>query len=141
MNPNKLSEIKVAKNNTIDLHLVDAPIKNVLIIGNTINLFGMFDENGNIEYGDFDVLTNTYNSYNRSRLKWIRTRALEGAKFTVIGEQEEKEYYELLFNKHIKNCFDISVNWKFMETKEPADYIKKLEYIQKKNSRVITEFK
>lgn len=131
----KLSEIKVAKNNTIDLHLEDAPIKNVLIIGNTINLFGMFDENGNIEYGDFDVLTNTYNSYNRSRLKWIRTRALEGTKFTVIGEQEEKEYYELLFNKHIKNCFDISVNWKFMETKEPADYIKKLEYIQKKNMK------
>lgn len=60
----KLSEIKVAKNNTIDLHLEDTPIKNVLIIGNTINLFGMFDENGNIEYGDFDVLTNTYNSYN-----------------------------------------------------------------------------
>ena len=141
MNPNKLSEIKVAKNNTIDLHLEDALIKNVLIIGNTINLFGMFDENGrHLDCLLEDSLSIDVN-YNWPRLEWLYKRALEGTKFTVIGKQEEKEYYELLFNKHIKNCFDISVNWKFMETKEPADYIKKLEYIQKKNSRVITEFK
>ena len=120
------SKIKVVKNNTIDLHLEDAPIKNIMIVGNTINLFGMFDEDGG-------VICYNMKYYDCTRFKWIRARALEDAKFTVIGKKEEKEYYELLFNKHIKTSFNISVNWEFMETKDQTDYIKKLEYIQKKN--------
>lgn len=105
---NDLSNIKVSVNNTLILPLENKKINSLLIFGNTINFFGRLDNNGNLAL-------NEMNDNDRNHFFWLLDRCQQKTKIYIIGEVEEKEYYERLFRNIYKN-FRLKVYYKFLET-------------------------
>ncbi|MDY4144779.1 MAG: hypothetical protein SOY54_00955 [Bacilli bacterium] len=64
------------------------------------------------------------NENDRYHYMWLLKRCKEKTNIYIIGESEEYEYYTNLFNYF--GSLGIKVNCKFMTTKEPKDYLKKL---------------
>ena len=114
----EISDIKLRVNHNVNFNLEDTKIKNLLIIGNTINFFGFFN--------DSRINMMSMNKNDRYHYMWLLKRCKEKTNIYIIGESEECEYYTNLFNYF--GSLGIRVNWKFMETKEPKDY---LEYLKK----------
>ena len=112
----EISDIKLRVNHNVNFNLEDTKIKNLLIIGNTINFFGFFN--------DSRINMMSMNKNDRYHYMWLLKRCKEKTNIYIIGESEECEYYTNLFNYF--ESLGIRVNWKFMETKEPKDYIEKL---------------
>ena len=114
----EISDIKLRVNHNVNFNLEDVKIKNLLIIGNTINFFGFFND------GRINMMS--MNKNDRYHYMWLLKRCKEKTNIYIIGESEEREYYTNIFNYF--GSLGIRVNWKFMETKEPKDY---LEYLGK----------
>ena len=112
----EISDIKLRVNHNVNFNLEDAKIKNLLIIGNTINFFGFFND------GRINMMS--MNKNDRYHYMWLLKRCKEKTNIYIIGESEECEYYTNIFNYF--GSLGIRVNWKFMETKEPKDYLEKL---------------
>ena len=115
------SVIKLRVNHDVNFNLEDVKIKNLLIIGNTINFFGFFNN------GDIDCMA--MNKNDRDHYKWLLKRCVEKTNIYIIGGSEEREYYTNVFN-YFWNFLELKVNWKFMETKEPKDYLEKLSLLK-----------
>ena len=116
----EISDIKLRVNHNVNFNLEDVKIKNLLIIGNTINFFGFFD-NGRINMMSM-------NENDRYHYMWLLKRCKEKTNIYIIGESEEYEYYTNLFNYF--GSLGIKVNCKFMKTKEPKDYLEKLSLLK-----------
>lgn len=116
----ELSEIKLRVNHNVNFNFEDIKIKNLLIIGNTINFFGFFND------GRIDMMS--MNKNDRYHYMWLLKRCKEKTNIYIIAESEECEYYTNLFNYF--GSLGIKVNWKFMETKEPKDYLEKLSLLK-----------
>ena len=114
------SHIKLRVNHNVNFNLEDTQIKNLLIIGNTINFFGFFN-NGRINMMSM-------NKNDRYHYMWLLKRCKEKTNIYIIGESEECEYYTNIFNYF--GSLGIRVNWKFMETKKPKDYLEKLSLLK-----------
>ena len=112
----EISDIKLRVNHNVNFNLEDVKIKNLLIIGNTINFFGFFND------GRINMMS--MNKNDRYHYMWLLKRCKEKTNIYIIGESEECEYYINIFNYF--GSLGIRVNWKFMETKEPKDYLEKL---------------
>lgn len=112
----EISDIKLRVNHNVNFNLEDTKIKNLLIIGNTINFFGFFND------GRINMMS--MNKNDRYHYMWLLKRCKEKTNIYIIGESEECEYYTNLFNYF--GSLGIRINWKFMETKEPKDYLEKL---------------
>ena len=112
----EISDIKLRVNHNVNFNLEDTKIKNLLIIGNTINFFGFFND------GRINMMS--MNKNDRYHYMWLLKRCKEKTNIYIIGESEECEYYTNLFNYF--GSLGIRVNWKFMETKKPKDYLEKL---------------
>lgn len=115
-----LSDIKLSVGNNLKLNLEDKKIDKLLIAGNTVNFFGFLNN------GELDDIS--LNEEDRNRYFWLLKRALEKTEIYVIGEIEEKEYYVELFNHFGQH--GIRVNWKYIETFEPNDYLKIIDKIK-----------
>lgn len=115
-----LSDIKLSVGNNLKLNLEDKKIDKLLIAGNTVNFFGFLNN------GELDDIS--LNEEDRNRYFWLLKRALEKTEIYVIGEVEEKEYYIELFNHFGQH--GIRVNWKYIETFEPNDYLKIIDKIK-----------
>lgn len=115
-----ISDIKLRVNHNVNFNLEDVKIKNLLIIGNTINFFGFFND------GRINMMS--MNKNDRYHYMWLLKRCKEKTNIYTIGESEECEYYTNLFNYF--GSLGIRVNWKFMETKKPKDYIEKLSLLK-----------
>ena len=111
------SVIKLRVNHDVNFNLEDVKIKNLLIIGNTINFFGFYND------GRIDCMA--MNKNDRDHYAWLLKRCVEKTNIYIIGGSEEREYYTNVFN-YFWNFLELKVNWKFMETKEPKDYLEKL---------------
>ena len=105
---NDLSGIKVSVNNTLILPLDNKKANSLLIFGNTINFFGRLDNDGN-------PALNEMNDNDRNHFFWLAQRLQQKTKVYIIGEVEEKEYYERLF-KMFYDKFRLKVYYKFLET-------------------------
>ena len=105
---NDLSSIKVSVNNSLILPLENKKANSLLIFGNTINFFGRLDNDGNLAL-------NEMNNNDRNHFFWLVKRLQQKTKVYIIGEAEEKEYYERLF-KTLYNKFKLKVYYKFLET-------------------------
>ena len=105
---NDLSSIKVSVNNSLILPLENKKANSLLIFGNTINFFGRLDNDGNLAL-------NEMNNNDRNHFFWLVQRLQQKTKVYIIGEVEEKEYYERLF-KTLYNKFKLKVYYKFLET-------------------------
>jgi len=116
----EISDIKLRVNHNVNFNLEDEKIKNLLIIGNTINFFGFFN--------DDRINMMSMNKNDRYHYMWLLKRCKEKTNIYIIGESEEKEYYINLFN--YIGSLGIKVNCKFMETKEPKDYLEKLSLLK-----------
>lgn len=116
----EISDIKLRVNHNVNFNLEDEKINNLLIIGNTINFFGFFN------VGRINMMF--MNKNDRYHYMWLLKRCKEKTNIYIIGESEEKEYYINLFN--YIGSLGIKVNWKFMETKEPKDYLEKLSLLE-----------
>ena len=116
----EISNIKLRVNHNVNFNLEDAKIKNLLIISNTINFFGFFND------GRINMMS--MNKNDRYHYMWLLKRCKEKTNIYIIGESEECEYYTNLFNYF--GSLGIRVNWKFMETKEPKDYLEKLSLLK-----------
>lgn len=116
----EISDIKLRVNHNVNFNLEDTKIKNLLIIGNTINFFGFFND------GRINMMS--MNKNDRYHYMWLLKRCKEKTNIYIIGESEECEYYTNLFNYF--GSLGIRVNWKFMETKEPKDYLEKLSLLK-----------
>ena len=116
----EISDIKLRVNHDVNFNLEDVKIKNLLIIGNTINFFGFFNDNR--------IHMMAMNKNDRDHYKWLLKRCVEKTNIYIIGGSEECEYYTNAFNYF--GSLDIKVNWKFMETKEPKDYLEKLSSLK-----------
>ena len=116
----EISDIKLRVNHNVNFNLEDVKIKNLLIIGNTINFFGFFNA------GRINMMS--MNKNDRYHYMWLLKRCKEKTNIYIIGESEECEYYTNLFNYF--GSLGIKVNWKFMETKEPKDYLEKLSLLK-----------
>lgn len=112
----EISYIKLRVNHNVNFNLEDTKIKYLLIIGNTINFFGFFND------GRINMMS--MNKNDRYHYMWLLKRCKEKTNIYIIGESEECEYYTNLFNYF--GSLGIRVNWKFMETKKPKDYLEKL---------------
>jgi len=110
-----VEDIKLKINHKVRFNFEDKKIKNLLIFGNTIRFFGFFDK---------DINMMSMQDNDRTHLFWLLKRAKEGTKIYIIGEQEEIDYYQNLFNwisRHAIKC-----NVKYLKTIKPIDYINKL---------------
>ena len=116
----EISDIKLRVNHSVNFNFEDEKIKNLLIIGNTINFFGFFNT------GRINMMS--MNKNDRYHYMWLLKRCKEKTNIYIIGESEECEYYTNLFNYF--GSLGIKVNWKFMETKEPKDYLEKLSLLK-----------
>ena len=116
----EISDIKLRVNHNVNFNLEDTKIKNLLIIGNTINFFGFFNA------GRINMMS--MNKNDRYHYMWLLKRCKEKTNIYIIGESEECEYYTNLFNYF--GSLGIRVNWKFMETKKPKDYLEKLSLLK-----------
>lgn len=116
----EISDIKLRVNHNVNFNLEDVKIKNLLIIGNTINFFGFFN--------DSRINMMSMNKNDRYHYMWLLKRCKEKTNIYIIGESEECEYYTNIFNYF--GSLGIRVNWKFMETKEPKDYLEKLSLLK-----------
>ena len=116
----EISDIKLRVNHNVNFNLEDVKIKNLLIIGNTINFFGFFND------GRINMMS--MNKNDRYHYMWLLKRCKEKTNIYIIGESEECEYYTNVFNYF--GSLGIKVNWKFMETKEPKDYLEKLSSLK-----------
>ena len=116
----EISDIKLRVNHNVNFNLEDVKIKNLLIIGNTINFFGFFN--------DDRINMMSMNKNDRYHYMWLLKRCKEKTNIYIIGESEECEYYTNLFNYF--GSLGIKVNCKFMETKEPKDYLEKLSLLK-----------
>ena len=116
----EISDIKLRVNHNVNFNLEDTKIKNLLIIGNTINFFGFFND------GRINMMS--MNKNDRYHYMWLLKRCKEKTNIYIIGESEECEYYTNLFNYF--GSLGIRVNWKFMETKEPKDYLEKISLLK-----------
>ena len=116
----KISDIKLRVNHNVNFNLEDTKIKNLLIIGNTINFFGFFND------GRINMMS--MNKNDRYHYMWLLKRCKEKTNIYIIGESEECEYYTNIFNYF--GSLGIRVNWKFMETKKPKDYLEKLSLMK-----------
>lgn len=116
----EISNIKLRVNHNINFNLEDDKTKNLLIIGNTINFFGFFND------GRINMMS--MNKNDRYHYMWLLKRLKEKTNIYIIGESEECEYYTNLFNYF--GSLGIKVNWKFMKTKEPKDYLEKLSLLK-----------
>ena len=114
---NDLSSIKVSVNNSLILPLENKKANSLLIFGNTINFFGRLDNDGNLAL-------NEMNNNDRNHFFWLVKRLQQKTKVYIIGEAEEKEYYERLF-KTLYNKFKLKVYYKFLETTndDPKGYL------------------
>ena len=65
------------------------------------------------------------NKNDRDHYAWLLKRCVEKTNIYIIGGSEEREYYTNVFN-YFWNFLELKVNWKFIETKEPKDYLEKL---------------
>ena len=115
------SVIKLRVNHNVNFNLEDVKIKNLLIIGNTINFFGFYYNDGHID-------CMSMNKNDRDHYKWFLKRCVEKTNIYIIGGSEEKEYYTNMFNYF--GSLELKVNWKFIETKEPKDYLEKLSLLK-----------
>ena len=116
----EISDIKLRVNHNVNFNLEDTKIKNLLIIGNTINFFGFFND------GRINMMS--MNENDRYHYMWLLKRCKEKTNIYIIGESEEYEYYTNLFNYF--GSLGIKVNCKFMKTKEPKDYLEKLSLLK-----------
>ncbi len=116
----EISDIKLRVNHNVNFNLEDVKIKNLLIIGNTINFFGFFN--------DSRINMMSMNKNDRYHYMWLLKRCKEKTNIYIIGESEECEYYTNIFNYF--GSLGIRVSWKFMETKEPKDYLEKLSLLK-----------
>lgn len=116
----EISEIQLIVNHNVNFNFEDTKIKNLLIIGNTINFFGFFND------GRINMMS--MNKNDRYHYMWLLKRCKEKTNIYIIGESEECEYYTNLFNYF--GSLGIKVNWKFMKTKEPKDYLEKLSSLK-----------
>ena len=116
----EISDIKLRVNHNVNFNLEDVKIKNLLIIGNTINFFGFFNA------GRINMMS--MNKNDRYHYMWLLKRCKEKTNIYIIGESEECEYYTNLFNYF--GSLGIRVNCKFMETKEPKDYLEKISLLK-----------
>ena len=116
----EISDIKLRVNHDVNFNLEDVKIKNLLIIGNTINFFGFFNDNR--------INMMAMNKNDRDHYAWLLKRCVEKTNIYIIGGSEECEYYTNVFNYF--GSLGIKVNWKFMETKEPKDYLEKLSSLK-----------
>ena len=116
----EISDIKLRVNHDVIFNLEDVKINNLLIIGNTINFFGFFNN------GDIDCMA--MNKNDRDYYAWLLKRCVEKTNIYIIGGSEEREYYTNVFNYF--GSLGLRVNWKFMETKEPKDYLEKLSLLK-----------
>lgn len=116
----EISEIQLIVNHNVNFNFEDTKIKNLLIIGNTINFFGFFND------GRINMMS--MNKNDRYHYMWLLKRCKEKINIYIIGESEECKYYTNLFNYF--GSLGIKVNWKFMETKEPKDYLEKLSSLK-----------
>ena len=114
------SYIKLRVNHNVNFNFEDTKIKNLLIIGNTINFFGFFNDE------DIDYMSMHEND--RNHYEWLLKRCIEKTNIYIIGESEEHEYYTNVFNYF--GSLGIKVNWKFKETKEPKEYLEKLSLLE-----------
>ena len=105
---NDLSGIKVSINNSLILPLENKKANSLLIFGNTINFFGQLDNDGNLAL-------NEMNNNDQNHFFWLVQRLQQKTKVYIIGEAEEKEYYERLFRMLYKNL-RLKVYYKFLET-------------------------
>ena len=105
---NYLSNIKVSINNSLILPLENKKANSLLIFGNTVNFFGRLDNDGNLAL-------NEMNENDRNHFFWLVQRLQQKTKVYIIGEAEEKEYYERLFRMLYKNL-RLKVYYKFLET-------------------------
>lgn len=106
--------IKLKVNHKVVFDLPNEQTKNILIFGNTINFFGFFYKNGQI-----DLMS--MNENDRHHFIWLVSQVKNKANIYIIGEQEEIDYYQKIFNwigKHSIKC-----NVKFLKTIKPIDYI------------------
>ena len=109
-------DIKLKINHKVLFSLKDEKIKNLLIFGNTINFFGFFRD-------DIDLMSMKDND--RVHFGWLLKRVKEGTKIYIIGEQEELDYYQKIFNWFGQHA--IKSNVKFLKTIKPIDYINILD--------------
>ena len=110
--------IKLKVNHKVVFDLPNEQAKNILIFGNTINFFGFFYKNGQI-----DLMS--MNENDRRHFIWLVSQVKNKANIYIIGEQEELDYYQKIFNwigKHSIKC-----NVKFLKTIKPIDYINRLD--------------
>ena len=110
--------IKLKANHKVVFNLPNEQAKNILIFGNTINFFGFFYEDGQI-----DLMS--MNEHDRRHFIWLVSQVKNKANICIIGEQEELDYYQKIFNwigKHSIKC-----NVKFLKTIKPIDYINILD--------------
>ena len=116
----EISDIKLRVNHDVNFNLEDVKIKNLLVIGNTINFFGFFNDNR--------INMMAMNKNDRDHYKWLLKICVEKTNIYIIGGSEECEYYTNAFNYF--GSLGIKVNWKFMEIKEPKDYLEKLSSLK-----------
>ena len=110
--------IKLKVNHKVVFDFPNEQAKNILIFGNTINFFGFFYEDGQI-----DLMS--MNEHDRRHFIWLVSQVKNKANIYIIGEQEELDYYQKIFNwigKHSIKC-----NVKFLKTIKPIDYINILD--------------
>lgn len=110
--------IKLKVNHKVVFDLPNEQAKNILIFGNTINFFGFFYKNGQI-----DLMS--MNENDRRHFIWLVSQVKNKANIYIIGEQEELDYYQKIFNwigKHSIKC-----NVKVSKTIKPIDYINILD--------------
>lgn len=116
------SEIKLRKDSGINLNFPKITTENqdILIAGNTIGFFGY------TQY-EYPGLRNTYGDHDR--YFWLMKAVKMNTNFTIMGEIEEKIYYENLFNELVK--YKLNFKYTFEETYVSNDYILTLEKIMK----------
>lgn len=110
--------IKLKVNHKVVFDLPNEQAKNILIFGNTINFFGFFYKNGQI-----DLMS--MNENDRHHFIWLVSQVKNKANIYIIGEQEELDYYQKIFNwigKHSIKC-----NVKFLKSIKSIDYINILD--------------
>ena len=113
----KLEDIKLVPNHNVSFPFVNEKIKSLLIFGNTINFFGFVNNSCQL-----DLMT--MNKNDQIHLLWLAQRVKEKTKILIIGEKEEIEYYQRLFNfMKLAWYLNCKVKYELTTNEKPIEYI------------------
>ena len=114
----------------IPIPSLDPNAKNILLGGNIKGLFGYYMDIDLEEGVTMDISQTDVRALNK-RLSWMVDRLIDGAKFTILGNESTAEEYRKLFSylrNYIKFDWNMQIRFKIVSTHD--EYIQYLKSIK-----------